>query len=182
MRPFIRLSAGLELTYKYGLGWVLLAMIRLPAVWLSSVFSARVRDSCARRYNAVTLNGMLLLPATRSSSVNCGWRVGILPGYTFVGSPMTITTVYRRCAPAEKTAAGIPYETGLLRFSVSAPRCSRLWRLPAPRAERHHADLCMMMIGTVCCLLAWYMPRWRPSNAVQTCRPSVRNWIYATRR
>lgn len=34
--------------YKYGLGWVLLAMIQLPAIWLSlGVLGKKIRHSCA---------------------------------------------------------------------------------------------------------------------------------------
>ena len=45
--------------YKYGLGWVLLAMIQLPAVWLSLGILGKKFAILARRYNAVTLNDML---------------------------------------------------------------------------------------------------------------------------
>ena len=45
--------------YKYGLGWVLLAMIQLPAVWLSLGVLGKKFAILARRYNAVTLNDML---------------------------------------------------------------------------------------------------------------------------
>ncbi|MDK1299561.1 sodium:solute symporter family transporter, partial [Cronobacter malonaticus] len=40
--------------YKYGLGWVLLAMIQLPAVWLSLGILGKKFAILARRYNAVT--------------------------------------------------------------------------------------------------------------------------------
>ncbi|MCS6036803.1 hypothetical protein LNQ52_11930 [Klebsiella pneumoniae subsp. pneumoniae] len=45
--------------YKYGLGWVLLAMIQLPAIWLSLGVLGKKFAILARRYNAVTLNDML---------------------------------------------------------------------------------------------------------------------------
>ena len=45
--------------YKYGLGWVLLAMIQVPAVWLSLGVLGKKFAILARRYNAVTLNDML---------------------------------------------------------------------------------------------------------------------------
>lgn len=41
--------------YKYGLGWVLLAMIQVPAVWLSLGVLGKKFAILARRYNAVTL-------------------------------------------------------------------------------------------------------------------------------
>ena len=59
--------------YKYGLGWVLLAMIQLPAVWLSLGILGKKFAILARRYNAVTLNDMLF--ARYQSRRWCGWRV-----------------------------------------------------------------------------------------------------------
>jgi sodium/pantothenate symporter len=38
--------------YKYGLGWVLLAMIQLPTVWLSLGILGKKFAILARRYNA----------------------------------------------------------------------------------------------------------------------------------
>ena len=49
---------GLGAAYKYGIGWVLLSMIQLPAIWLSLRFREKFAI-LARRYNAVTLNDML---------------------------------------------------------------------------------------------------------------------------
>lgn len=59
--------------YKYGLGWVLLAMIQLPAVWLSLGILGKKFAILARRYNAVTLNDMLF--ARYQSRLLRGWRV-----------------------------------------------------------------------------------------------------------
>lgn len=72
--------------YKYGLGWVLLAMIQLPAIWLSLGVLGKKFAILARRYNAVTLNDMLFA---------------------------------RYQSRLLETAAGIPYDTGLLIFGVS---------------------------------------------------------------
>ncbi|MGS9179325.1 sodium:solute symporter family transporter, partial [Salmonella enterica subsp. enterica serovar Infantis] len=52
--------------YKYGLVWVLLAMIQLPAVWLSLCILCKKFAILARRYNAVTLKDMLFALYQRS--------------------------------------------------------------------------------------------------------------------
>ncbi|WP_423241985.1 sodium:solute symporter family transporter, partial [Pantoea ananatis] len=41
--------------YKYGLGWVLLAMVQVPAVWLSLGVLGKKFAILARKHNAVTL-------------------------------------------------------------------------------------------------------------------------------
>ena len=45
--------------YKMGLGWVLLAMIQLPAAWLTLGVLGKKFAIEARRHNALTLNDML---------------------------------------------------------------------------------------------------------------------------
>ncbi|WP_444979951.1 sodium:solute symporter family transporter, partial [Lonsdalea populi] len=45
--------------YKYGLGWVLLAMIQVPTMLLSLSILGKKFAILARRYNAITLNDML---------------------------------------------------------------------------------------------------------------------------
>ncbi len=80
--------------YKYGLGWVLLAMIQLPAVWLSLGILGKKFAILARRYNAVTLNDMLF---ARYQS-----RFGMAGEFEFAGCVRWCDdrAVYRRCAPA----------------------------------------------------------------------------------
>nr|WP_086938101.1 sodium/pantothenate symporter [Thaumasiovibrio occultus] len=45
--------------YKFGLGWVLLAMIQLPAAWLTLGVLGKKFAIEARRHNALTINDML---------------------------------------------------------------------------------------------------------------------------
>ena len=80
--------------YKYGLGWVLLAMIQLPAVWLSLGILGKKFAILARRYNAVTLNDMLF---ARYQS-----RLLVAGEFEFAGCVRWCDdrAVYRRCAPA----------------------------------------------------------------------------------
>ena len=99
--------------YKYGLGWVLLAMIQLPAVWLSLGILGKKFAILARRYNAVTLNDMLF---ARYQSRLLVWLASLSLLVAFVGA---MTVQFIGGARLLETAAGIPYETGLLIFGVS---------------------------------------------------------------
>ncbi len=99
--------------YKYGLGWVLLAMIQLPTVWLSLGVLGKKFAILARRYNAVTLNDMLL---ARYQSPLLVWLASISLLVAFIGA---MTVQFIGGARLLETAAGIPYDTGLLIFGVS---------------------------------------------------------------
>ena len=99
--------------YKYGLGWVLLAMIQLPAVWLSLGILGKKFAILARRYNAVTLNDMLF---ARYQSRLLVWLASLSLLVAFVGA---MTVQFIGGARLLETAAGIPYETGLLIFGIS---------------------------------------------------------------
>jgi sodium/pantothenate symporter len=96
--------------YKYGLGWVLLAMIQVPAVWLSLGVLGKKFAILARRYNAVTLNDMLY---GRYGSTLLIWLSSISLLVAFVGA---MTVQFIGGARLLETAAGIPYDTGLLIF------------------------------------------------------------------
>lgn len=99
--------------YKYGLGWVLLAMIQLPAIWLSLGILGKKFAILARRYNAVTLNDMLF---ARYQSRLLVWLASLSLLVAFIGA---MTVQFIGGARLLETAAGIPYETGLLIFGVS---------------------------------------------------------------
>ena len=77
--------------YKYGLGWVLLAMIQLPAVWLSR---QEVRNSCAP-LQCGDAERYAVCPLPESSS-------GMAGEFEFAGCVRWCDdrAVYRRCAPA----------------------------------------------------------------------------------
>ncbi|MDZ7277094.1 sodium/pantothenate symporter [Pantoea eucrina] len=96
--------------YKYGLGWVLLAMIQVPAVWLSLTVLGKKFAILARRYNAITLNDMLY---GRYQSPLLIWLASIALLVAFVGA---MTVQFIGGARLLETAAGIPYDTGLLIF------------------------------------------------------------------
>ncbi len=99
--------------YKYGLGWVLLSMVQVPAVWLSLGILGKKFAILARRYNAVTLNDMLY---ARYRSPLLVWLASISLLVAFIGA---MTVQFIGGARLLETAAGIPYDTGLLIFGIS---------------------------------------------------------------
>lgn len=99
--------------YKYGLGWVLLAMIQLPAVWLSLGILGKKFAILARRHKAVTLNDMLF---ARYRSRLLVWMASLSLLIAFIGA---MTVQFIGGARLLETAAGIPYESGLLIFGLT---------------------------------------------------------------
>ncbi len=97
--------------YKFGLGWVLLAMIQLPAVWLSLGVLGKKFAILARRYHAVTLNDLLY---ARYQSRVLVWIASLCLLVAFFGA---MTVQFIGGARLLETAAGVPYVTGLLIFS-----------------------------------------------------------------
>lgn len=88
--------------YKYGLGWVLLAMIQLPAVWLSLGILGKKFAILARRYNAVTLNDMLF---ARYQSRLLVWLASLSLLVAFIGA---MTVQFIGGARLLETAAEFP--------------------------------------------------------------------------
>ncbi|MDU7743780.1 MAG: sodium/pantothenate symporter [Citrobacter sp.] len=132
--------------YKYGLGWVLLAMIQLPAVWLSLGILGKKFAILARRYNAVTLNDMLF---ARYQSRLLVWLASI-------GGARLL-----------ETAAGIPYETGLLIFGVSIALYTAFGGFRASVLNDTMQGM-VMLIGTIVLLVGVVHAAGGLSNAVVT--------------
>lgn len=99
--------------YKYGLGWVLLAMIQLPTVWLSLGILGKKFAILARQYNAVTLNDMLY---ARYQSRWLVWLSSVSLLVAFIGA---ITVQFVGGARLLESAAGISYDNGLLIFGIT---------------------------------------------------------------
>ncbi|MCX8958598.1 sodium/pantothenate symporter [Erwinia psidii] len=99
--------------YKYGLGWVLLSLVQVPAVWLSLGILGKKFAILARQYNAVTLNDMLFARYRSSLLV---WIASVSLLVAFIGA---MTVQFIGGARLLETAAGIPYSTGLLIFGAS---------------------------------------------------------------
>lgn len=119
--------------YKYGLGWVLLAMIQLPAIWLSLGILGKKFAILARRYNAVTLNDMLF---ARYQSRLLVWLASLSLLVAFIGA---MTVQFIGGARLLETAAGIPYENGSGHFRCEYRAVHRVWRVPCQRSERYDA-------------------------------------------
>jgi len=97
--------------YKMGLGWVLLAMVQLPATWLTlSVLGKRFAIE-ARKHNALTLNDILYAKFKSKKIVilaSCSLLVAFFGTMVvqFVGGARLLQTV-----------TGLSYNTGLLLFA-----------------------------------------------------------------
>ncbi|MFL4556856.1 sodium/pantothenate symporter [Yersinia kristensenii] len=133
--------------YKYGLGWVLLAMIQLPAVWLSLGVLGKKFAILARRYNAVTLNDMLY---ARYQSRLLVWLASISLLVAFVGA---MTVQFIGGARLLETAAGIPYDTGLLIFGISIALYTSFGGFRASVLNDALQGM-VMLIGTILLLVA----------------------------
>ncbi|WP_145520940.1 sodium/pantothenate symporter [Yersinia mollaretii] len=133
--------------YKYGLGWVLLAMIQLPAVWLSLGVLGKKFAILARRYNAVTLNDMLY---ARYQSRLLVWLASLSLLVAFVGA---MTVQFIGGARLLETAAGIPYDTGLLIFGVSIALYTSFGGFRASVLNDALQGL-VMLVGTILLLVA----------------------------
>lgn len=99
--------------YKYGLGWVLLSMIQLPAIWLSLGVLGKKFAILARHYNAVTLNDLLF---ARYRSRLLIWIASFCLLIAFMAA---MTVQFIGAARLLETAINIDYRTGLIIFGVS---------------------------------------------------------------
>lgn len=133
--------------YKYGLGWVLLAMIQLPAVWLSLGVLGKKFAILARRYNAITLNDMLY---GRYQSRLLVWLASLSLLVAFLGA---MTVQFIGGARLLETAAGIPYDTGLLIFGISIALYTAFGGFRASVLNDAMQGL-VMLLGTVLLLVA----------------------------
>ncbi|MEA9444330.1 sodium/pantothenate symporter [Candidatus Fukatsuia symbiotica] len=133
--------------YKYGLGWVLLAMIQLPVVWLSLGVLGKKFAILARRYNAVTLNDMLY---ARYQSRLLVWLASISLLIALIGA---MTVQFIGGARLLETAAGIPYNTGLLIFGISIVLYTAFGGFRASVLNDTLQGL-VMLVGTILLLVA----------------------------
>lgn len=94
--------------YKYGLGWVLLAMIQVPTVWLSLGILGKKFAILAKKYNAITLNDMLY---ARYKSRTITFIASFCLITAFFGA---MTVQFIGGARLLETAIGLPYSVGLI--------------------------------------------------------------------
>lgn len=92
--------------YKMGLGWVLLAMIQLPATWLTLGVLGKKFAIEARKHNALTLND-ILYARFKSRAVVILASFSLL--LAFFG---TMVVQFVGGARLLQTVTGLPYEQG----------------------------------------------------------------------
>lgn len=147
--------------YKYGLGWVLLAMIQVPTIWLSLGILGKKFAILARRYNAITLNDMLL---ARYQSRAVVWIASVSLLVAFVGA---IAVQFIGGARLLETAAGIKYETGLLIFGITIVLYTAFGGFRASVLNDTMQGM-VMLIGTIVLLVGVVHAAGGLHNAVDT--------------
>ncbi|MCO4168884.1 sodium/pantothenate symporter [Actinobacillus suis] len=99
--------------YKYGLGWVLLAMIQVPAMLLALGALGKKFALLARKYNAVTINDLLL---ARYQNKLVVW----ISGFALLLSFFAMMTVqFIGAGRLLETTLGVPYQTAVIIFAVT---------------------------------------------------------------
>lgn len=98
--------------YKFGLGWVLLAMIQVPTILLALGILGKKFAILARKYQAITLNDILY---SHYNSKMLVWVASMTIIVAFIGA---MTAQFVGGAYLLENAAGIPYKAGLLIFGI----------------------------------------------------------------
>ncbi|MFD1007448.1 sodium/pantothenate symporter [Oceanisphaera ostreae] len=99
--------------YSMGLGWVLLAMIQVPTVWLTLGVLGKQFAHIARRVNALTINDMLYA-RYRSPLVVILAAFGLLAAFI-----ATMVVQFIGGARLLETVTGLPYQGGLVIFATT---------------------------------------------------------------
>ncbi|ATG73127.1 sodium/pantothenate symporter [Zobellella denitrificans] len=99
--------------YRLGLGWVLLAMIQVPTVWLTLGVLGKQFAHIARRVEALTINDMLRA-RYQSPLVVVLAALGLLAAFV-----ATMVVQFIGGARLLETVTGLPYEGGLVLFAVT---------------------------------------------------------------
>lgn len=99
--------------YSLGLGWVLLAMIQVPTVWLTLGVLGKQFAHIARRVNALTINDMLYA-RYRSPLVVVLAALGLLAAFI-----ATMVVQFIGGARLLETVTGLPYQGGLIIFATT---------------------------------------------------------------
>lgn len=97
--------------YKYGLGWVLIAVIQVPTVLISLAILGKKFAILARKYNAITLSDLLL---ARYQSPLIVWLTSLILIVAFIATMAVQFIGGARIL----SSIGVPYELGLIIFGV----------------------------------------------------------------
>ncbi|MGR5079793.1 sodium/pantothenate symporter [Photobacterium swingsii] len=132
--------------YKMGLGWVLLAMIQLPAAWLTLGVLGKKFAIEARRHNALTLND-ILFARYRSRTVVIFASLALL--LAFFG---TMVVQFVGGARLLQTMTGLSYQQGLMMFAVTVGLYTTIGGFRAVVMTDTIQGI-MMIIGTIALLV-----------------------------
>ncbi len=149
--------------YKYGLGWVLLAVIQVPTMLLSLGILGKKFAILARRYNAITLNDMLY---ARYGSRLLVWFASLSLLVAFIGA---MAVQFIGGARLLETAANVPYDIGLLIFGVTIALYTTFGGFRASVLNDAMQGV-VMLIGTVLLLVAIISAAGGLGSAVETLR------------
>ncbi|MBS0910854.1 sodium/pantothenate symporter [Tatumella sp. JGM118] len=147
--------------YKYGLGWVFLAMVQVPTVWLSLGVLGKKFAILARRYNAVTLNDILY---ARFKSSLVVWIASLALLLAFIA---VMAVQFIGGARLLESVAGIPYTRGLLIFGGIIALYTALGGFRASVLNDAMQGL-VMLAGTFLLLFAVLHAAGGPAHAVAT--------------
>ncbi|MFW7523958.1 sodium/pantothenate symporter [Vibrio ostreicida] len=132
--------------YKMGLGWVLLAMIQLPAAWLTLGVLGKKFAIEARRHNALTLNDMLYARYRNRAVV-------IFASLTLLLAFFAIMVVqFIGAARLLQTVTGLSYLQGLTIFAITVGLYTTIGGFRAV-AMTDAVQGIMMIIGTIALLV-----------------------------
>lgn len=131
--------------YKMGLGWVLLAMIQLPAAWLTLGVLGKKFAIEARRHNALTLND-ILYARYKSRGVVIFASLALL--LAFFG---TMVVQFVGGARLLQTVTGLSYSHGLMLFAVTVGLYTTIGGFRAVVMTDTVQGI-MMIIGTIALL------------------------------
>lgn len=99
--------------YKYGLGWVLLAMIQMPALLLSLGVLGKKFAMLARKHNSVTINDILF---ARYQNHFVVWIAGFALLLSFFAM---MTVQFIGAGRLLETTLGISYQSAIILFAVT---------------------------------------------------------------
>ncbi|WP_305815883.1 sodium/pantothenate symporter [Photobacterium leiognathi] len=132
--------------YKMGLGWVLLAMIQLPAAWLTLGVLGKKFAIEARRHNALTLND-ILYARYKNRGVVIFASLSLL--LAFFG---TMVVQFVGGARLLQTVTGLSYMHGLMIFAITVGLYTTIGGFRAVVMTDTLQGL-MMIIGTIALLV-----------------------------
>ncbi|MDV5172015.1 sodium/pantothenate symporter [Photobacterium rosenbergii] len=132
--------------YKMGLGWVLLAMIQLPAAWLTLGVLGKKFAIEARRHNALTLNDILYARYKNRGVVIFASLALLL---AFFG---TMVVQFVGGARLLQTVTGLSYHHGLILFATTVGLYTTIGGFRAVVMTDTVQGI-MMIIGTIALLV-----------------------------